>query len=150
MNRILAIDPGTRCGWAVSDHEAGVWDLRVRSGEGAGMRLVRFRSYIREVLDSGVQLVAYEDVMRHVGTEAAHIYGALRGVIQEECEMRNIPYVGIAVGTVKKHATGKGNAGKDAMIDAAVIRWGSHITDDNEADARWIREVAILQYGGGI
>ena len=149
MNRILAIDPGTKCGWAVSDHEAGVWDLRVRSGEGAGMRLVRFRSYLREVLDSGVQLVAYEDVLRHAGTAAAHIYGAIVGCLQEECENRKVPYVAIHWGTIKKHATGKGNAGKDLMVSSAQKQWGSHVTDDNEADARWIREVAILQYGGG-
>jgi len=41
------------------------------------MRLVRFRSYLREVLDSGVQLVAYEDVLRHAGIAAECVHGAM-------------------------------------------------------------------------
>jgi hypothetical protein len=46
----------------------------------------------------------------------------------------------VPVGTIKKHATGKGNAGKDAVI-AAVRAWSFDPVDDNEADAlallRW-------------
>jgi Holliday junction resolvasome RuvABC endonuclease subunit len=38
------------------------------------------------------------------------------------------------VGTIKKHATGKGNAGKDEMI-ASVQARGHQPADDNEADA---------------
>ncbi len=38
------------------------------------------------------------------------------------------------VGTIKKHATGKGNAGKEDMIASAQAR-GHNPTDDNEADA---------------
>jgi Holliday junction resolvasome RuvABC endonuclease subunit len=38
------------------------------------------------------------------------------------------------VGTIKKHATGKGNADKVAMVEAMQLR-GHPVTDDNEADA---------------
>ena len=38
------------------------------------------------------------------------------------------------MGTIKKHATGKGNAGKDDMIKA-MQALGHPVTDDNEADA---------------
>jgi hypothetical protein len=34
-------------------------------------------------------------------------------------ELRGVPYEGVPVGTIKRHATGKGNANKQAMIDAA-------------------------------
>ena len=47
---------------------------------------------------------------------------------------RNIPYQGVPVGTIKKHATGKGNAGKDDMIASVRLR-GHTPADDNEADA---------------
>jgi Holliday junction resolvasome RuvABC endonuclease subunit len=63
-------------------------------------------------------------------------------------ELRGIPYEGVPVGTIKKYATGKGNANKDAMIDAARSR-GFSPADDNEADA-----IAILLWaiktGGGV
>ena len=38
------------------------------------------------------------------------------------------------VGTIKKHATGKGNASKDDMIASVRLR-GHNPADDNEADA---------------
>ena len=38
------------------------------------------------------------------------------------------------MGTIKKHATGKGNASKDEMV-AAMRLLGHEPADDNEADA---------------
>ena len=68
----------------------------------------------------------------------AHFYSARNN--------HNIPYQGVPVGTIKKHATGKGNAGKDAMIAAAITR-GFTPADDNEADA--IALLAWAQAQGG-
>jgi len=57
------------------------------------------------------------------------------------CEERETPYMGIPVGTVKKLATGKGNANKAAMVAAAARRWAlADAVDDNEADALWVAE----------
>jgi hypothetical protein len=49
-------------------------------------------------------------------------------------ELRGVPDEGVPIGTIKRHATGKGNADKDAMIAAARAR-GFSPADDNEADA---------------
>jgi Holliday junction resolvasome RuvABC endonuclease subunit len=51
------------------------------------------------------------------------------------------------VGTIKKHATGKGNAPKQAMIHAACKR-GFSPADDNEADAIAILLWATETQGG--
>ncbi len=40
----------------------------------------------------------------------------------------------VPVGTIKKHATGKGNASKQEMVACARAR-GHQPADDNEADA---------------
>lgn len=55
----------------------------------------------------------------------------------------------IDVATVKRTATGKGNADKLAMIAAANARWSLSLgpKDDDEADARWIAETAGQQFG---
>ena len=45
-----------------------------------------------------------------------------------------IPYRGVPVGTIKRHVTGKGNAPKQAVIEAVRAR-GFAPADDNEADA---------------
>lgn len=147
---VLAIDPGTSCGWAIRYEngamDAGTWDLSSRRHEGGGMRFVRLRSHLANLIEAaGPTLIAYEEVCAHRGTDAGHIYGGIIAVISEECEARKIPYQGIPVGTVKKHATGKGNADKVAMVKAANARWGLSLdlSDNNEADARWIAETAI-------
>ena len=53
----------------------------------------------------------------------------------------------VPVGTIKRHATGKGNAPKEAMIAAARAR-GFSPADDNEADAIAILHWAIETNGG--
>lgn len=153
--RIIAIDPGTRCGWAVLSPDgtflSGAWNLAPRRHEGGGMRFLRMRRLFEELVttqqyqlfpkgsEREAVVVAYEEVRRHLGTDAAHIYGGIVAIIQSVCEERAIPYKGIPVGTIKKHATGKGNADKTAMLAAAATRWPEHhFADDNEADARFI------------
>lgn len=142
IHRVLGIDPGARCGFALLDDgeriASGVWDLHVQRHESQGMRFVRFEKQLREIVENGVDLVAFEEVARHAGTQAAHMYGALVGVIELTVNKKSLPYVGIPVGTVKKRATGKGNADKLLMIGAAREHWGVLPEDDNEADALWI------------
>ncbi len=156
--KILGIDPGSHCGWAYRDGrgkgrrvgvvwESGVWDLAARRHEGGGMRYLRCRKYLQDVLDLlKPEVVVYEEVRRHMGTDAAHVYGGIVAVISEECEARKIPYRGIPVGTIKKHATGKGNADKVKMGEAARYRWPDYdFADDNEVDARFIADTAATE-----
>ena len=62
------------------------------------------------------------------------------------CEHHQIAYQGVPVGTIKKHATGKGNAGKEAVI-AAMRAKGYPVNDDNEADALALLHWAICNGG---
>jgi len=133
--KILAIDPGTHCGYALSPFESGVWDLSVGRHEGGGMRFVKLRNYLIKACE-GVDLVTYEEVRGHRGTDAAQVYGGIVAILQEHCELKEIPYLGVPVGTIKKFATGKGNSNKDAMLAAARKRWPEvDILDDDQADA---------------
>lgn len=142
MMRILALDLGTKTGWALSPVESGVWNLAPRRFEGSGMRFVTFRQHLKKTLDS-VELVYFEEVRKHMGVDAAHVYGGLMAVVTEECESRKIPYQGIPVGTIKRAGTGKGNASKQEMIQAACNKWPLiKIIDDNHADA-----LHLLAYG---
>lgn len=109
------------------------------------MRFVRFKNYLNEVSrTTKIEAVYFEEVRRHLGTDAAHIYGGIIATLCAWCEENKIPYHGIPVGVVKKHATGKGNADKEMMVEAARAKWPDHaFTDDNEADARWIAEMGV-------
>ncbi len=134
---ILALDLGTSTGWALQGTPilSGVWDLKPRRFDGGGMRFVRFRSQLEEMQRlTPITRVAYEEVRRHMGVDAAHIYGGLQAVLTSWCEENKIPYESIQVQAIKRHATGKGNANKAAMI-AAMQAKGFAPKDDNEADA---------------
>lgn len=135
---VLAIDLGTNTGWALRSGGAHISDtLNLKGGrfEGGGMRFLRFKSWLAEThARIPLKAVFYEEVRAHKGTDAAHIYGGLQAVLTTFCEEHNIPYEGVPVATIKKAATGKGNAGKPQMI-AAVRKLGFNPVDDNEADA---------------
>ena len=150
---ILALDLGTTTGWAMrlADGVVVSGTMEFRSGryEGGGMRFLRFRSWLDHLLDGAktIDLIHFEEVRRHAGTDAAHIYGGFLAHLSAWCELKHIPYQGVPVGTIKRHATGKGNAAKDAIIAAMQAR-GFNPEDDNEADALAVLTWAIDTQGG--
>lgn len=135
---ILALDLGTTTGYAVGDGKratTGVLKLKPGRFEGGGMRFVRFRRHLDEVASAhALSEVVFEEVRHHSAVDAAHVYGGLMATLTAWCEDRKLPYEGVPVGTIKKFATGHGNAKKEAMIEAAKS-WGYSPADDNEADA---------------
>jgi len=144
--KILAIDPASHCGWAVSRTVYGVWNLTAKRDESAGMRLIRMRSKMIELIKAeGINLVVFE---RPGGQfkGAIIVQSELQGQIKVVCEDLGINYRAYSSMEMKKHATGKGNAGKPAMISAAKLRLGYPGNDDNEADALWLLELAKSEY----
>ncbi len=137
---LLALDLGTHTGWALRGRDgavvSGTENFTPRRFEGGGMRYLRFRRWLEEVESTagGLDTVYFEEVHRHRGVDAAHAYGGFLAHLTAWCEHRHIPYQGVPVGTIKKHATGRGNADKAAMV-AAMQALGFQPADDNEADA---------------
>lgn len=137
---ILALDLGTSCGWAMSTDgkiTSGVWDLKPSKFDSHGIRYLKFKRHLEvEIVIGGVEKIFFESVRRHVGTDAAHMYGSYMGHVQSVCLENGIEYEGVPVQTIKKHATGSGNADKTEMVTAAIMRFKTiHIIDDNHADA---------------
>ena len=103
---------------------------------------MRFQGWLNSTRDAyadymsggAIDAIYFEEVRRHLGVDAAHAYGGFLGSLTAWCEEHGIPYQGVPVGTIKKFATGKGNASKQAVI-AAVKELGHNPKDDNEADA---------------
>ena len=135
---IAFFDLGTTCGYAVGKPRnitSGDWDLKPTRFESWGMRLIKFRRRLESLHDIyQLKAIGYEEVHRHMGTDAAHCYGAYLGVLQVFCLEKDIPFEGVPVGTIKKFWTGKGSANKSDMIAAAHTR-GFEPASDNEADA---------------
>jgi crossover junction endodeoxyribonuclease RuvC len=147
---ILALDLGQRTGWAVRNRDdavaSGTHEFRPGRFDGGGMIWLRFRAWLREVDETsgGVGVVVFEEVRRHLGTSAGHIYGGYLAHLTAWAEANRIPYRGVPVGTIKRHVTGKGNADKAAVIEA-VRGLGFAPADDNEADALALLHWAIAQ-----
>ena len=150
---ILALDLGTTTGWALRGHEglitSGTASFRPGRFDGGGMRYLRFSNWLGELdrLSGPIASIWFEEVRRHAGTAAAHVNGGLMATLTAWAELRGVPYEGVPVGTIKRHATGKGNADKEAMIATARAR-GFTPADDNEADAIAILFWALETKGG--
>ena len=125
---LLALDLGTTTGWALRAPDglitSGTVSFRPSRYDGGGMRYLRFTNWLTELdqLSGPIAAIWFEEVRRHVGTDAAHVYGGLMATLTAWAELRGVPYQGVPVGTIKIHATGKGNAPKEAMIAAARAR----------------------------
>lgn len=153
LRPLLALDLGTTAGWALRGKAglitSGTLSLRPGRFDGGGMRYLRFSNWLGEIHAASGWLGAiwFEEVRRHVGTDASHVYGGLMATLTAWAELRGVPYQGVPVATIKRHATGKGNANKDA-VKAAVRSWGYAPVDDNEADALALLSWAIETNGG--
>lgn len=147
---VLALDLGQNTGWALRQRHgritSGTQGFKPGRFEGGGMPMLRFAAWLDELHASvgPIGMVFFEEVRAHKGTAAAHTYGAFLGQLTAWCETRGAGYTGVPVATIKRHATGKGNAGKDLVI-AAMRALGYAPADDNEADALAILHWAMAQ-----
>ena len=146
---ILALDLGTKLGWAVRGRDGrtshGTEVFTPRASWSPGQRWLRARSFLVEVITQRqVHAIAYEDVKRHTGTDAAHAYGAFLCIVEMLADSHRLRLLPVGVGTIKKHWTGKGNADKADMIAEAKAR-GFRPETDNDADALAILSWAVAQ-----
>lgn len=148
ISTILALDLGTTTGWALRGRDgtvtSGSVSFKPQRFEGGGMRFLRFKRWLTEIkqCSDGLDEVVFEEVRRHASTDATHVYVGFLATLTAWCEHHGIPYQGVPVGTIKRHATGRGNANKEAMM-AAIRALGHQPADDNEADALALLDFAL-------
>lgn len=155
--RVLGIDPALACGWSLVEFPSGrllhrgVWTLRHGRLEGGGMMFVRLETWLTDACARRPDLIAIEEVRRHAGVTAAHLYGGITTTITKVCEDLGMTYTAVPIGTWKKIATGKGNASKKEVMAAARKRWGdgalTHDWIQDEADAAFIALAAGAELG---
>ncbi|MBN1319621.1 MAG: crossover junction endodeoxyribonuclease RuvC [Thermoleophilia bacterium] len=72
--------------------------------------------------------------------------GELGGVIRLAIFERKLPLVEIPPACLKRYATGRGNASKDDVLQAGVMRSGHTFIDNNACDAWWLHQMALAHY----
>lgn len=142
MTRVLGLDLSlTATGYAYNDEVVGV----IRS-KANGMRR------LKEIRETVIEFAIVADVVVLEGygfdSQKAVVLGELGGVVRLELYDRRIPYVEVPPALVKKYATGKGNADKDAMLAAAIRRFGFEGDNNNAADAWLLRDMGLVAYDG--
>lgn len=83
-----------------------------------------------------VKLAVLEDLPTHA--KSAGLTGRAQGVARVSLQGLGVPYLAIAPATLKKAASGKGNADKYYMRQALLNGMGEHLADDNQVDAYWL------------
>ena len=141
---ILALDLGTKCGWAKTHPDRVLSGSLNLGATSIGERTLNFGDWLTGNLDGllGVDCCYYEAPHAHSGASRDIIYG-LQGVLLAECVRRGIDSHRVAANTLKKWATGDGRCGKLAMVERACQIAGRTITDLDEADAICLLGLAL-------
>lgn len=108
------------------------------------MRARRIWEEVMPCLEDSV-VVWMEDVPP-VG-HAIHRLGVLQGIVRDRLMSLRVPVVRVAPGSLKKYATGAGNASKTAVVGECIRRLGYQGTNHNESDAIWLREMGLAAHG---
>lgn len=141
MTKILGLDLSlTATGYAYNEEVVGVF----RSKAKGARRLAELQDAVRE-LAYEVDIVVLEGYS-YASTNQGHQIGELGGVIRLALWRHRVPYVEVPPAKLKKFATGKGNADKDAVLAAAIRRFGFEGDDNNAADAWILRAMGLAEY----
>lgn len=163
--RILGLDLGSRIGWSTIEISGGTYRefehgfLDLVEGDNSSKRSQSvkkiaaaygttsrgydarpgklFRVVQELIATKKIDTIAFEDVQFHNSTAQSHLWASLRGVMWAAAGDRPIGWHAIPVGTIKKFATGRGDATKEMMMNS-LLNLDLCITDDNEADAIWV------------
>jgi len=110
--KVLALDPGTTCGWATYDTETretacGSWDLGIGGDESADIRLLKLTAALHSCGDVG--LIVYEANKDSRFARSVRIYGQLEGAIMlwARQHLPPVPYSGVNPAQVQKWLLGK-------------------------------------------
>lgn len=143
MTPVMGLDLSlTGTGISCADHT----DVLKPPKSAAGVaRLDWIRTSIIDHIKGEVPLVVIEGYSmggQRGSAGVAQMLGELGGLIRWTLWRTNIPYVDVSPATLKKAATGKGNASKDEVLSAAV-RAGYGGSNNNSADAWYLRQIGM-------
>lgn len=154
----LGLDLATKTGYAILDSSgkhitSGVWKFTLKADEDERHSLQAFRNQLSQIQKTYPQINAifFEKVDFCVTMLAYRKHCMLVAVLELFSLDLNLPIIPVAVGTLKKYATGNGRADKKQMIDRAEKAFPDvEFQDDNHADAMLIAHwgTHYVQSGG--
>jgi len=156
---ILALDPATETGWALyhcgkttsgSIKLGALPATKKRKAEPEHYRCRNLWSWLAQhcLVFGFPNLIIFESLEGFVakGKKAAQVNNELRGVVKAFAGVNDIALLAVQPVDVKRFATGKGNADKPEMVEAARSKYGYLGDNNNEADAILILQWALKYY----
>jgi Holliday junction resolvasome RuvABC endonuclease subunit len=143
---VLAIDPGTRMGWALLAGDtitSGVHVLPTGPTRRRGLRWESLSLFLtRTHLDNSISVLAFEESRWSRNVDAMLDHGGFLATLILWAYRNGVRVEPATPGQIKKHSTGSGGAGKALVINAMQLR-GHDVSDDNEADALALLDLTI-------
>lgn len=147
---VLALDPATVTGWALSPLLSGTWDLTLKRDESIGMKFLRLRAKLNELYDNyDFKVVVYEAARNaQPKMQGALVHQAqLQAIIVDWAHSNGLDYKGYSPKEIKKWATKNGNASKDIMVAAAKRLFPEiNILSDDHADALLLWKMVMEEF----
>jgi len=163
-------DPDQPIHWPMQPVYLGQWDLSAGPYDTGALRFVRFRHFLNilkpdiifaeDVKYTPAEAVNYFNAAAILARAATSMefFGAMKGTLAAWCEARQVPLGLIPIGTIKRRATGKGNANKEQVIAAANDLLGLGLVPedykttgvDNVADSVFCLICGLDDYGDGV
>lgn len=142
--KVLALDLATTTGFAFRDDSgdicSGTETFQVKRGESPGIRFLRFARWLAKMHTSHHFDVVSFERPHHRGGPSTEVLVGLATRAQEFAAEHDLEHSTVETSTLKLWATGRGNAGKPDMVEAAQ-KWVPGVESDDEADA-----ILVLAY----
>lgn len=119
--------------------------LRIRSKKTGPERLHEIVEGVA-ILCQNADLVVLEGYSYGSKGRSVFQIGELGGVVRMFLWGNSLSYVEVPPANLKRFATGKGNAGKDEVLAAAIRRLDYQGSSNDEADALFLRQMALTHY----
>ena len=154
---LLALDPGTCCGWAVFERatgrlvDSGTWELvpkrrKKADGPADAARVGKLWGCLETALFDwpGIDLVCFERFAHQRGKNAARVAYHLEAVLLLWCEERDLQAIWAEPSDVRRASGAAGlsrDEGKAISVRNAALSYptaGGRERGDDEADAVWV------------
>jgi Holliday junction resolvasome RuvABC endonuclease subunit len=137
---VMSLDIATNTGFC-THNMSGHWSFALKKGDSKGMRLIRFKSKLKEICEAeAIKIIVFEQIAIY-GKFPNTVGIEMIGVLKLFCEENGIDYTPYPVKSIKVQ-TGNGNASKEQMIEF-VQKFKPGVTSDDEADAIVLYHLAL-------
>ena len=141
----------TSTGWACLDYDSGdlvdCGTIATNPADNLTHRIATIYAAVRDIIGrhEGCDVAIEEGVAHRSGTTTRVLAMAWAAAALAVVHASTIEPAEINIGTVKRTATGMGNADKKLVTAAAVARWGQKCHQLDIADAAWVAECGRLR-----